>query len=243
MNLVVDIGNTRTKIAIISDSNVIHVSTSEENNKIELLDDIVTKYSSFEKGILSSVKETNSELLKYLKNKISHFHILDEKTSLPFNNQYKTKNTLGKDRIAAIAGAHNIFSGQNVLVIDLGTAITFDFIDKKENYLGGNISPGLKMRFKALNQFTDKLPLLSPNDKMSFLGTSTEDAIITGVQRGIISEIEGFINQTKEKYDDLKIILTGGDAYFFDKKIKNPIFVNLNLNLIGLNRILEYNVR
>ena len=138
-------------------------------------------------------------------------------------------------------GANNIFPDTNVLVIDLGTAITFDLVNNKNQYLGGTISPGLNLRFKALNQFTDQLPLLEKREKFDIIGNDTHSAIISGVQTGIKFEIEGYIHQLQNDYDRLKTILTGGDAIFFDKMLKNTIFVNLNLNFVGLNIILEFN--
>ncbi len=149
---------------------------------------------------------------------------------------------MGYDRIAAVTGAHTIYPNNNVLVIDAGTALTYDLVTAEGEYLGGNISPGMNMRFKALNKFTNRLPLLSINDEeIDLLGTSTEKAIKSGVVNGVLMEIEGFISSVSQKFTDLKVVITGGDAFSFEKRLKSSIFVISHLNLIGLNRILDYN--
>ncbi|MCK5171120.1 MAG: type III pantothenate kinase [Bacteroidales bacterium] len=239
MNLTIDIGNTRNKFAIFDKNEIVDVITDELS--VSVTQNILTKYSNIENAILSTVKNIDSSIKSHLSSSLNYFMELDEKSKIPVENFYKTKNTLGKDRLAAVIGANNIYPDTSVLVIDMGTAITFDLLNKNNQYLGGTISPGLKMRFKALNHFTDKLPLLNKNENYNIIADNTSDAIISGVQNGIIFEVDGYINSLKNKYDDLKIILTGGDAIFFDKKLKNTIFVNLNLNNIGLNRILEHN--
>ncbi len=240
MNLVIDIGNTRNKFAIIKGSAVITTMVKKELS-IGSLTEVLESFPKIDSAILSSVKSVDSGLLSFLNEKLNFFIQLNEDTNIPVENLYQTKNTLGKDRLAAVIGANNIFPQSNVLVIDMGTAITYDFINDSDQYLGGNISPGLEMRFKALNHYTDQLPLLQKNEDYDIIGKSTAEAIISGVQNGIIFEMDGYINTLKSKHNDLKIILTGGDAIFFDKKLKNTIFVNLNLNFIGLNTILEHN--
>jgi type III pantothenate kinase len=242
MNLTIDIGNTRSKIAIFKQNEIIKTITENELS-VSVLNEIFSKNQEIKSTILSSVRDVDPEIIDFLKKKSECFIDLNQDTSIPIENLYQTKSTLGKDRLAAIIGANNIFPNTSVLVIDMGTAITFDFINNKNQYLGGTISPGLEMRFKALNQFTGKLPLLNKKEDYHIIAKTTEDAIISGVQNGIIFETDSYINKLKEKYEDLKVILTGGDAIFFDKKLKNAIFVNLNLNFIGLNKILEYNIK
>ena len=241
MNLSIDIGNTRNKLAIFDQDKIIEIIILDKINA-KSVKKITDKYKSIKSVILSSVKGSNSELTNYLKLNFTHFIELSDQTKIPIKNLYETKETLGKDRLAAVVGANNIFPNTNVLVIDVGTAITFDFINSKAQYLGGTISPGLEMRFKALNYFTGKLPLLEKENNFQLIGKSTQEAIISGVQNGIIFEIDSYINQFKHEHENLKTILTGGDAIFFDTKLKNSIFVNLNLNFIGLNTILEYHV-
>jgi type III pantothenate kinase len=241
MNLTIDIGNTRTKLAIVNNSDLIE-SYIKEDISAQVIQEILKKYPSINKSILSTVRQIDTSIYTYLKSSFTHFVELTENTKLPIENLYKTKNTLGKDRLAAVVGANNIFRNTNVLVIDMGTAITYDFINENNQFLGGNISPGLEMRYKALNHFTRQLPLIEKEDEFNLIGDSTKEAIVSGVQNGIVFEIDGYINELKNKFDDLTTILTGGDANFFDKKLKNTIFVNSNLNFIGLNRILEYNL-
>lgn len=197
----------------------------------------------FRKCILSSVTNEDEAISMFLQNEIPHFINLNHTTPLPYKNLYHTPESLGNDRIAGIAGAYNRFPGANVLVIDLGTAITYDLITSNGEYKGGNISPGLVTRFNALHSFTSRLPLLGKADVQIDLGTDTRSAIIAGVQNGILYEINGYIEHNSTEFPDLVIILTGGDADFFANKLKKPIFVDPNLILSGLNAILEYNIQ
>lgn len=240
MNLTIDIGNSRNKFAVFNNDKIVDVIIKEALS-ISDITNILSTYPKIKFAILSTVKNIDSTIISYLKSNLHFFIYLDENSKIPIENLYQTKSTLGKDRLSSIIGANNIFPNTSVLVIDAGTAITFDFINKKRQYLGGTISPGLEMRFKALNYFTDKLPLLNKNEDFNLIADNTTNAIISGVQNGIIFEIDSYIDNLKNKYDDLKIFLTGGDAIFFDKKLKNTIFVNLNIINIGLNRILEHN--
>ncbi|HAN20042.1 MAG: hypothetical protein A2X13_07240 [Bacteroidetes bacterium GWC2_33_15] len=240
MNLTIDIGNTRCKYAIIEKSDIIEVRI-ESDISLEHIREIVNNYPRVSKAILSTVRQIDFLIISQLESMFDAFVLLTEDTKIPIENLYKTKNTLGKDRLAAVVGANNIFPNTNVLVIDLGTAITYDFINENNQFMGGNISPGLEMRYKALHHFTRQLPLLEKENEFDLIADHTKGAIISGVQNGIIFEIEGYINLFNQKFDELIIILSGGDANFFDKKLKNTIFVNSNLNLIGLNRILEFN--
>ena len=241
MNLTIDIGNTRTKYALVQDSDVIEVFIKDDI-KISYIQEILLNYRNINNTILSTVRLIDFSIISYLKSTFTNFIELNEFTKLPILNLYKTKQTLGKDRLAAVVGANNIFPNTNVLVIDLGTAITYDFINDRNEFLGGNISPGLEMRYKALNHFTKQLPLFEKENDFELIANHTKGAIVSGVQNGIIFEIDGYINELKLKFDELITILTGGDAIFFDKKLKNTIFVNSNLNFIGLNKILEYNI-
>jgi len=241
MNLTIDIGNTRCKYAIFNKSEIIEVII-ESDISIDHIKKIIQKYPLIKKSILSTVRLIDFSIISQIESVFERFLLLDENTRIPIENLYKTKDTLGKDRLAAVVGANNIFPNTNVLVIDLGTAITYDFINEHNQFMGGNISPGLEMRYKALNYFTRQLPLLEKENEFDLIADHTKGAIISGVQNGIIFELEGYINLLKHKFDEIIIILSGGDANFFDKKLKNTIFVNSNLNLIGLNRILEYNI-
>ncbi|UCG28920.1 MAG: type III pantothenate kinase [Bacteroidales bacterium] len=240
-NFIIDIGNSFTKLAVFRHGKIQEVK-QVEYPETTYLEEMNSRQPDLEHAILSSVNIVDPDLLRYLEERFTRFIHLDENTPLPIKNLYRTKDTLGKDRIAAAVGANNIFPGSNVLVIDAGTALTFELVTADNQYIGGNISPGLRMRFKALHQNTEYLPLLSEKTGFMILGNSTEDAIVSGIQQGMILEIDGFISLMKKKYRDLKVVLTGGDCNFFDKKLKSSIFVNQNLILAGLDRILTYNV-
>jgi len=195
------------------------------------------------KVILSSVKAVEPEITGYLSGNFEFFIELDHLTRLPIENIYETPETLGKDRLAAAVGANELFPDQNLLIIDAGTAITYDLVSEKNQFVGGNISPGLEMRFKALNHFTEKLPLINYSNEFQPIGRNTTDAIRAGVQNGILFEMAQTIDLFNRNYQNLHIIMTGGDSNFFDKKLNYSIFVHFNLTLIGLNRILEYNAK
>lgn len=242
MNLVIDQGNTRTKTGIFQDDELKASHHFEQFGNKDILH-IFKIYPEIRSCLLSSVIKTDRAIIDYIKKHTSFFSELNAETLLPLKNYYKTTDTLGKDRIAAVAGANNIFPDQNVLVIDIGTAITFEFINNRGEYLGGNISPGVNIRFRALNNYTQNLPLVKVREKFDLIANNTEDALISGVLTGILFEIESYIIQFEEKYKRLKIILTGGDSFLFDKKLKSTIFVNLNLVLIGLNAILKFNLK
>jgi type III pantothenate kinase len=240
-NLCVDIGNSLAKFCIFRENKLLQKEIRASFNEKSILE-LLEKFPQTENMIVCSVRGSNLKIRKNVLKKFNNVIEFNETTPIPVENLYATKETLGRDRLAAIVGANNMFPASNVLVVDAGTAITFDFINSKEQYLGGNISPGLSMRFKALHHFTGKLPLLEPNDDFTLLAKNTTGAIRSGVINGMIFEIEGYIHSLKEKHKGLKTILTGGDAIFFDKKLKNTIFVDQNLVLTGLNRIIEYNV-
>lgn len=242
MNLIVDLGNTLAKIAIFNNDGGLTISKNYDCLSSKEVMEMKQQFPEIKFAILSSVIELDDDLVSSLKQISNKLIILDYKTEIPIENLYHTKETLGNDRVAAVVGANNIFPNTNVLVVDSGTAITYDFINSSRQYAGGNISPGIEMRFKALNTFAKKLPLLSKEEEYEFIGNSTDSALISGVQQGVVFEVEGYINQLKETYDDLKVILTGGDCFFFEKKLKNTIFVEPNLVLLGLNIILKYNV-
>lgn len=241
-NLCIDIGNSSAKLCVFENNNLIHKVTSETFD-LSIIMNLNLKFPGIENVILSTVKKDDPELIYLLENQFESFISFSHTTPLPVKNNYKTKETLGKDRLAAVIGANNMFPQSNVLVVDAGTAITYDFINSENEYIGGTISPGLYMRFKALNLFTGRLPLIEPADEISLLENSTHQAISSGVVNGLIFEIDGYIDSLNAEHKGLKTILTGGDAIFFDKKLKNTIFVDQNLVLIGLNRIIEYNVK
>jgi type III pantothenate kinase len=239
VNIAIDRGNSTIKIGVFDKGNLIadDCILNDINKIIEFIEIFQPDYA-----IISSVVKNDEFIIKNLiESLVKKVVILDHLTSLPFNNNYKTPETLGKDRLAAVASAQGLFPEENVLIIDAGTAITYDLLIQGSNYLGGDISPGLEMRLKALNSFTSKLPLVQKNKNISFPGGNTHDAIASGSLNGMIFEIEGYRNFCKEKYGSVKTIITGGDADFLVEKLKKPIFVDRNLVLKGLNRIMENN--
>lgn len=240
MNLVIDIGNTRTKFSVFHRGEVLITVPVDEMlpQHIEVLQN---EYPGMKQAILSTVKNYSPELKAALQERFDKFIELDSTTPLPVENLYESGETLGKDRIAAVVGAFDLFPGENLLVIDAGTAITFDIINEKGQFLGGNISPGIEMRYDALHKFTGKLPRVLQKEQNKLFGVTTEEAIRAGVQNGVIFEVDMTIDAFKKFYTNLKVIITGGNAEFFDKKLKNSFFVNFNLTALGLNRILEYN--
>jgi len=240
MNLVIDIGNTRTKFSVFNKGEVL-ITVPVDEFLPEHIVVLQNEHPDLSQVILSAVKDYSPKLKTALQNKFEFFLELDSKTPLPIENLYKTPETLGKDRIAAAVGGFDLYPDTNLLIIDAGTAITYDILNEKHQYLGGNISPGIEMRYKALHQLTGKLPLINHKKFDKLYGTTTEEAIWAGVQHGVVFEVDKAIETFKEFYTNLKVIITGGDAVFFEKKLKNSFFVNFNLIALGLNRILEYN--
>ena len=242
INLVIDIGNSRTKIALFNQNDLMF-NVPIDHLTVDHLEMLKDEHPQLNKVILSSVKPNDEELISFLNENFDFFLELDNQTELPIENLYETPETLGRDRLAAAIGANELFPDQNLLVIDAGTAITYDLVSEKNQFIGGNISPGLEMRFKALNHFTGKLPLIGYSDEFQPIGKNTIDAIRAGVQNGILYEMEQTIDLFNRNYQNLHIIMTGGDSNFFDRKLNYSIFVHFNLTLIGLNRILEYNAK
>jgi type III pantothenate kinase len=240
MNLIVDIGNTSTKLAVFEGLNKLSQSRISELN-CEELEDELTRFK-IDKVIISSVKKIPLIIYELFLTNISYVHILSDESLLPFKIEYKTPETLGPDRIAAVAGAYNLFPGANILIIDAGTALTFEFLFGG-SYIGGTISPGLRMRFKALNKFTAKLPLVSPSASFTFPGQNTTDAITGGVITGMTYEINEYIRTFEKKHTDFKVILTGGDSEFLKDKLNHQVTYMPDIVIDGLNYILEYNAK
>ncbi len=241
MNLVIDIGNSRTKVAIFSHQEMVKLLTFDEFSADELKR-LTREFPDKGNVILSSVASVHPSLNTYLKRAFSYFLELNVQTPVPIQNNYRTPDTLGLDRLAAAIGARSVFPDKDLLVIDAGTAVTYDLVEENGTFSGGNISPGLRSRFRALHEFTKKLPLVKETDQWPLIGQTTEEAIRAGVINGMILEIDGMIDLLKMKHPDILPVLTGGDARFFERRLKNPIFVKFEITLIGLNRILEYNV-
>ncbi|MEM1218043.1 MAG: type III pantothenate kinase [Bacteroidota bacterium] len=238
MHLAIDVGNTRTKIALFESEKLVHLE------KVPLLtEEWFAQWAynhSPKKAILSSVGTRNPALIAELQARYPLI-VLDHQTPLPIANEYRTPETLGKDRVAAVVGAFQLYPGKSNVVIDAGTCITYDLITHDGIYYGGNIAPGITMRLDAMQHFTARLPQPGRSDIHGLLGDSTNTALQNGAQLGAILEAEGFIKRCEATYGELNVILTGGDADFFDKYLKRNIFVNQNLVLHGLNQILIYN--
>lgn len=240
-NFCIDIGNTLTKVAMFQNMQMTDFRVIERNNEVSIPDLLDIQHS--DSAIISSVSVLPAELITSLQSKLNKVIVLDHNTPLPIENLYETRETLGKDRLAAVAGAHYLYPHDDLLVIDAGTAITYDLINRQGQYLGGNIAPGITMRYNALHHFTGKLPLLGPVAQAPAFGKNTTDAITAGVQQGILLEVDGTILHFKQYFPDLKVLFTGGDTKYFVNKLKNAIFVVSNLVMIGLNRILINNVK
>ena len=239
MNLILDIGNTRTKIGVFSEHRLLKKMIWDQWTLRDVKE--LVEQKNINRVALSTVGNLKKSVDNFFK---KHFYYinLNANTALPIKNHYKTPQTLGKDRLAAVVGAFAEYPNQHNLVIDAGTCIKYDLITADGDYYGGSISPGIEMRLKAMHHFTAKLPLVKRGSLRTLVGKNTKTALQTGGQLGAIAEASGFIRWYEEKYGQINVILTGGDANFFAKKLKTPIFVNQNLVLTGLNKILNYNV-
>lgn len=239
MNLVIDIGNTVAKLALFHQNELIDICY-DSNQSLDSLAMICRKYP-VKKGILSTVALLNDTMKKQLEATGIDIMLLTCQTPLPIKILYHTPQTLGSDRIAAVVGAQSLQPERDLLIVDAGTCLTYEFLDAQGNYHGGNISPGKQMRFKALHSYTAKLPLTESEGDTPELGYDTETAIRAGVIKGIEFEISGYIARLQKKYPRLLVFLTGGDEFSFETNLKNIIFADRFLVLKGLNRILEYN--
>ena len=240
MNLIIDVGNTLAKLAVFKNLEIVHKKEVEVNNLLEAVKDIQEKYKLINRAIISSVGKLDESVVEYI-NIQFHLLLLNAQTKLPFKNLYKTPKTLGVDRIALVSASIQQYSNKNVLIIDAGTCITYDFINNKNEYLGGAISLGIRMRYESLNNLTANLPLLKTKHPNDIVGNTTASSIHSGIIIGILKEIDGAINDYQQKYSDLTVILTGGDANFLSKQLKSSIFAHSNFLLEGLNFILEFN--
>ncbi len=242
--LSIDIGNSTTKLALFDEQ--ILLQTFRFDPKIENLDfqsfvEQICKRYSVRKLILSSVR-TDVILNFGIIPNLETVSELNHQTRIPIQNSYQSPETLGKDRIAAAVGAAVLFPKKNCMIADAGTALTLDYVSASGNYLGGTISPGLTMRFKALHDYTQKLPYVStPSDERVLIGVDTYSAIEHGVVNGILAEIESAAKRFSDKFGEITLILTGGDTFFFEKNIKINTFAVPDLVHIGLNGILDYN--
>ncbi len=240
MNLVIDLGNTLVKSAVFQENKLVVKKFFLKSEFLKNLEELASKYIEIEDVLLSSVIKIPVQGLHFLQ---ENYNLLMLDCDLPqlFINKYESPKTLGHDRIALISAAASEYPGKNVLVIDAGSCVTYDLKTAENEYLGGAISPGIQMRYKAVHTFTQNLPLLEPEGEMQLIATTTKNCIHSGIINGITAEIDGIISQYKDQFQDLTIILTGGDAQILCKRLKNSIFANSNFLLKGLNYILEFN--
>ena len=242
MNLCIDVGNTQVKLGVYDAQNVLHSFSIHSELSIPLLEKVCSEFA-IKHAILSSVRADYQQIIDFLSTQLQTVIQLSAATKMPLKSQYLTPKTLGNDRLAAVVGATVIHPTQGVLVVDAGTCITYDFVTAQHVYMGGSILPGIQMRFRALHQFTAKLPLIEQENLNHFIGTSTKTSIQTGVLYGVLHELKGFKLQYEQQFGNIKVIVTGGDASYFESQLKNEIFAQPKLVLIGLNKILNYNTQ
>lgn len=242
MNLIIDIGNTRVKIAVYHGRSLhkkyIYLLEAFNLDCIKLIE----SNHLIEKYMITNSGNIDAAIVNYIKSKPEYI-IFDATTPLPIKNQYQTPLTLGKDRLAGVVGAKSLFSSEHCLVIDCGTCVTFNFITKDDIFIGGSIAPGLSMRLKAMHEFTAKLPMVEKGRIDDFIAKDTESSLRVGAQMGLLFEIERFIEEYTQRFGKIRTLLTGGDAEYFAKHLKNKIFAPENLTLTGLNVILNFNTQ
>ncbi|MEP0214798.1 MAG: type III pantothenate kinase [Cellulophaga sp.] len=240
MNLIVDAGNTSVKLAVYKGKEQVYFDSIKLNSFLDQVQKTFLAFPDIKDAIVSSVGALGEEQIIKLA-VYCNVHTLSASTKIPFKNLYGTPKTLGVDRIALATAAFYQYTGKNTLVIDAGSCVTYDFMNEKGEYLGGAISPGIAMRFKAMHNQTANLPLLDKEGEIQLIGDSTISSMKSGVIHGICLEIDGVIKEYKVRFADLTVILTGGDAHFLSKRLKNTIFAHSNFLLDGLNYLLEYN--
>jgi type III pantothenate kinase len=240
MNLIIDSGNTIIKAAVFEDDTLVfkqHIVYDDWQNEIKK---ILKSFNKIDTIVISNVSTIETERFSELESTYKVTYITRD-YKFPFTNGYQSPQTLGIDRMVLASGAVLKYPGKNRLVIDAGTCITYDFVDETNTYLGGAISPGIQLRYKSLNNYTANLPLLSKEEPANMIGTTTNESIHSGIVNGVTFEIESFIDAYSERYPNFIIILTGGDADFLAKRLKNTIFANSNFLLESLNQTFQYN--
>ena len=233
MKLIIDIGNTLVKYAIFSSDEIV-IIYKKNDVEISFMQELIQKH------------HVNDVIISSVRDKVDgDFGIktlyLNHLTPFPITINYETPETLGNDRIANVVAASVLYPNKNILIIDAGTCITIDFIDQNKEYQGGRISPGIEMRYKSLHKYTSNLPKLTISNTAQQIGKDTNSSIFSGVEKGVVAEIETIIDDFKNENEDLFVIVTGGDTFFFENTLKNSIFADQNLVLKGLNEILKYN--
>ena len=242
MNLCIDQGNSRTKVALFKDGVIVKNLLYRSFTSVDL-ERLFSLYP-IKNSIVSSVANMEPAVINALHRLSKRFVLFDHLTPLPIKNCYQTPETLGHDRIAAAVGAAHLSPGQNLLIVDAGSAVTYDFVSAEQGYLGGNIAPGIKMRLTSLNQMTKRLPLVDVEENAfrPLFGKNTREAIAVGVVRGIVFEVKGYMRSLRDQKTSFTTYITGGHApYILDAMKRQEVIGEPHLVLIGLNRILEYN--
>ncbi len=243
VNLVIDIGNSRVKLAIFKNRELI-LKEVMAGLDAPVIQQRIAQYGVTH-SLISSVNQEIFGLEETLKS-VTNYIRFSHHVNLPIHNHYQTPETLGLDRLAGLMGARHLHPQKNTLVIDAGTCITYDLINSRDEYFGGSISPGIQMRLKALHDYTGRLPLVAADLNFTdFIGTDTQTAILAGVYNGVLTEVTGVVAKYLEKTPEMGIVLCGGDANFFDTRLKNSIFahgfsIEPDLVLIGLNEIIHH---
>jgi len=242
MLLAVDIGNSRIKGAVFEDNTLLKQFVFSNTDIKANLSIILDQYPDCTDLAVATVGDVEKELFLSFDHRLK-IHFISHEDRLPFQNHYATPLTLGIDRMVLASGAVLQFPSQDRLVVDAGTCVTYDFINCNDEYLGGGISPGIRLRYASLHQYTAKLPLLEKEAPDNFIGNSTAQSIHSGIVQGLIHEIDGFITQYKQQHPKIIIILTGGDAEFLANRLKNTIFANSNFLLESLNQTFQYKIK
>lgn len=237
MNLVIDAGNTRTKIGIFEGATL---STTKVFARAEEAEDFI-RFQPVQHALISAVTREGEVLIGLVRAQGKKLKLTPD-LPVPIKNRYETPQTLGADRLAAACGAWQLFPNQSSLVVDCGTCINYEFVHGEGYYAGGAISPGVAMRFRSMHEMTDRLPQADAESEPPLTGRNTIQCLQSGVVNGILEEIKGTIARYADYSPGIRVILTGGDAHFFEKPLKPSIFVAPELILTGLNSILLHNV-
>jgi len=240
MNLVIDIGNSKVKFFLFENNKTIHKEICDNQDFKKTLDSI-SNINNIKNVISSSVSSNYDLYIEESLNNSKYTSLSNDNLLIPFKNNYKTKKSLGQDRIALVSSAIYNYPNQDSLIIDLGTCITYDFVDSNKTYHGGAISPGFKLRYSSLNTYTSNLPLLELEETENIIGSTTNESIHSGIYNGVIAEVNNYIDLLKKEYPQLNVIIVGGFSKFLLNRIKNAIFANQDFLAQGLNYIINYN--
>ncbi|MFV0366150.1 MAG: type III pantothenate kinase [Mangrovibacterium sp.] len=235
MILLVDIGNTLCKWALADEQRIVEEGFTVIFNEC-YIESLQAKGKQFDTVVICSVRMLSERLEEYLSVHFKYQRI-QHNQALPLAIDYATPETLGMDRVVAAIGARSLFPNVPLLVIDAGTAITVDYVSADGVFQGGNIAPGIQLRFQSLNEHTDKLPLVQAKAEFDAIGKDTESAIRAGVQQGVVNELSSYVAKAREQYSNLQVVLTGGDALLISKNMVENLTVEKNLIFIGLKQV------